>query len=65
HSQYVNLGACKGHCSPGAVDAARTKFIVADVSLGVSVAAFGLASWLFFRKPAPVQLAPGALRVDF
>jgi hypothetical protein len=73
HSEYVNLTACKGHCSPGAVDAARTKFIVADASLGVSVAAVGLATYLFFRTPAAtarvsaatVRFAPGAVRVDF
>jgi hypothetical protein len=73
HSEYVTLTACKGHCSPGAVDAARTKFIAADVSLAVSAAALGLATWLFFRAPAPaarlssgtVRVAPGAVRIDF
>lgn len=37
-------------CAEGDVDAARTKLIVADVSLGVSVVALGVATVLFFTQ---------------
>jgi len=53
--------SCAGHCAPDEVDAARNKLILADVSLGLSVAASAAAAWLFFGAPAlPKSTAPSA-----
>jgi hypothetical protein len=41
---------CAGHCDQGKVDAAWTKLIIADVSLGVAVLGTGLSTWLFVRS---------------
>lgn len=50
--QHNTLNACKGSCSPSEVSSDRTKLQVADVSLGISVAALGAATILFFLRPA-------------
>jgi hypothetical protein len=45
-----DLNRCKPYCDPSAVDRARLKLTLADVSLGVGVASLGAAVWLFFSN---------------
>lgn len=47
-----DLQKCKPNCAKGDVDGARTKLLVADVSLGVGVVALGVATFLYFTRPA-------------
>lgn len=42
---------CKPHCAQSDVDKARTKLIIADISLGVGVVALGVATYLFLTRP--------------
>jgi hypothetical protein len=42
---------CKPRCAETDVDKARTKLIIADISLGVGVVALGVATYLFFTRP--------------
>jgi hypothetical protein len=49
-------------CAEADVDAARTKLIVADVSLGVSVVALGVATVLFFTQGAKAKEAAAVAR---
>ena len=42
--------SCEGHCEQSKVDAAWTKLIIADVSLGVAVLGTGLSTWLFVKS---------------
>lgn len=42
---------CKPRCAESDVDKARTKLIIADISLGVGVVALGVATYLFFTRP--------------
>jgi hypothetical protein len=42
---------CKPHCAETDVDKARTKLIIADISLGVGVVALGVATYLFLTRP--------------
>ena len=49
-------------CAEADVDAARTKLIVADVSLGVSVVALGVATVLFFTHGAKAKGAAAVAR---
>jgi hypothetical protein len=37
---------CSPRCSPDQISGVRTKYLIADVSLGMSVASLGLAAWL-------------------
>jgi hypothetical protein len=47
-ADYFNLEhSCGPHCSSSQVAPGRTKLIVADISLGVSVVALGAAAYLF------------------
>jgi hypothetical protein len=56
-----DLARCRGSCAPSAVDAVRARFIGADVSLGVSVVALGLAAYFFFAHDRGVPPAPQAV----
>jgi hypothetical protein len=59
-----DLEACRGTCSSSQVDAVEHKFIVADVSLGVSVAALGAALVVMLTRPQVRELvrkAPGRI----
>lgn len=49
-------------CAEADVDAARTKLIVADVSLGVSVVALGLATMVFFTHGPKAKEAAAVAR---
>lgn len=42
---------CKPHCSQDRVDKARTKLIIADISLGVGIVALGVATYMFVTRP--------------
>ena len=61
------LEACKPDCLHDDVVSARTRFIVGDVMLGVSVVSLAAAGILFFTRPAAVQTArePGLLGGTF
>ena len=45
-----DLAACKPHCSQARVDAGNLDWTAADVSLGVSVASLGVATYLYLRS---------------
>jgi hypothetical protein len=42
---------CKPRCTESEVDSARTKLIIADISLGVGIVALGVATYLFVTRP--------------
>ena len=46
-----DLQACKGHCPQDDVDKARTKLVIADISLGVGIVALGVATYMFITRP--------------
>ena len=50
HSAKSDLESCKGHCPEDDVDAVRRDQLIADVSLGVGIAAIGIAAYLHFGK---------------
>ncbi|WP_394848283.1 hypothetical protein LZC95_12575 [Pendulispora brunnea] len=51
-SDYNHLkDTCDPNCSTSDTDAVKTKFLVADVSLGVGVVALGVATYLFLSHP--------------
>ena len=56
-------GSCKPTCNPAEADAVRTKYHVADVSLGIGILAAGLAAWVYFRDPSSDAGAPSATQV--
>jgi hypothetical protein len=53
--QRESLLACRGACADADVDALQRKFLIADVSLGISVVALGVATilWLTHRGESP------------
>lgn len=59
-----DLQECKPTCSEEKVDSARTKLIIADISLGVGVVALGVAAYMFFTRPtvdtSKVEASTGA-----
>jgi hypothetical protein len=46
-----DLKKCKPNCATSDVDSARTKLIVADISLGVGVVALGVATYMLITRP--------------
>jgi hypothetical protein len=54
---------CSPQCSSSEKSSIQTKFIVADVSLGVGVVAAGLATYFFFRGHHDVE--PNGTAIDF
>jgi hypothetical protein len=50
-SAVDDLQDCKPNCAESDVDKARTKLIVADISLGVGVVALGVATYMFLTRP--------------
>ncbi len=69
-SDVSDLQRCKPTCPESDVDKARTKLIVADISLGVGVVALGVATYLFLTRPkldAEVKTgqSPAKPRVSF
>jgi hypothetical protein len=64
HSGFNQLEQCKPNCSRSDVRDVRTKYLVADVSLGVSVVALAAAGYFLFR-PAPERAAAsGSVALD-
>ncbi|HEY8079552.1 MAG TPA: hypothetical protein VIF62_35725 [Labilithrix sp.] len=60
-SDVDDLQGCKPHCTQDQVDSARTKLIVADISLGVGVAAAVIATVLVVLRPkADVDVKTGS-----
>jgi len=48
--QTSDLDACRGHCTHDDVASVRTKYLAADVSLGIAVVAAGVAVWMVLTK---------------
>jgi len=42
---------CKPNCAQSEVDSARTKLIIADISLGVGIVALGVATYMILTRP--------------
>jgi hypothetical protein len=49
---------CAPDCVRGDVDAVRTKYLVADVSLGVAVVSLGVAGYLWLTAQGRAERAP-------
>lgn len=43
--------SCKPNCEDSKVDSARTKLIVADISLGIGIVALGVATYMILTRP--------------
>jgi hypothetical protein len=52
-----DLQKCKPTCEEEKVDSARTKLIVADISLGVGIVALGVAAYMFLTRPTGAESA--------
>jgi len=71
-SEVADLQGCKGHCAQDDVDKARTKLVIADISLGVGIVAIGVATYMFVTRPkvegdvkaAHAHASPGKLGFD-
>jgi len=55
---------CAPHCNEQDVDAVRTKLVVANVSLGVSIVALGLAGALWLTEGSSSPRAASSFRFD-
>jgi hypothetical protein len=55
------LETCKGACDDRRVDGTLYRYIAADVSLGISAVALGVAAWLWFRSANTSTAAIGSL----
>lgn len=62
-SDVDDLQKCKPYCAQSKVDSARTKLIVADISLGVGIVALGVATYMFItsRPKADAKVTTGQL----
>jgi hypothetical protein len=52
---------CKPNCAQDRVDSAKTKLLVADISLGVGVLALGAAAYFYFAQPKVEARSTSAL----
>ena len=52
-SDVDDLQKCKPNCEEDKVDSARTKLIIADISLGVGVIAAAVSAYLFITHKSP------------
>lgn len=50
-NDVADLQKCRPSCREADVDSARTKLIIADISLGVGVVALGVATYMFLTRP--------------
>jgi len=64
HSEVNQLEQCKPNCSRSDVRDVRTKYLVADVSLGVSVVALVAAGYLLLRSAPERPVASGSVSLD-
>jgi hypothetical protein len=55
-----DLHDCAPECSDGRVDSVQTRYLLANVSLGVSVVALGAATWLLLSAPSTDPVADHA-----
>jgi hypothetical protein len=66
---HDRLHQCGPGCSSDQTAPVNTEFIVADVGLGVGIAAAALATWLFLKPRAPIDVSSAGrgamLRVAF
>jgi hypothetical protein len=66
---HERLHQCGPSCSPSQTAPVATEFIVADVGLGVGIAAAALATWLFLKPRAPIDVSTAGrgamMRVTF
>jgi hypothetical protein len=53
--QSNHLEKCNPRCAPDEVDSVRTKYIAADIALGVAVVSFAVSAFLFLthNRPSP------------
>jgi hypothetical protein len=62
--EYSDLESeCAPRCNPGDSDSVSTKFLIADISLGVAIAAYAGAAYVYFARPgadAPAALSSGS-----
>lgn len=64
-SEVDDLQKCKPNCNQDDVDAARSKLIIADISLGIGVVALGVAAYMFLtRSSEPAGKQASSVRVD-
>lgn len=63
HSQMSDLDRCKPFCERSDVKSVQTKYLIADISLGVSVAALGAATYLWLREDSQPR-EEAKLKVD-
>ena len=55
-SKESDLDQCKPDCARGEVDSMRTRYLLADVSLGVALVAGGVGGYLYFsQKKRPAE----------
>jgi hypothetical protein len=65
-SDVDDLQSCKGHCSEDSVNKARTKLIIADISLGVGIVALGVATYMIITRPkVDTGVKTGHVSFDF
>jgi hypothetical protein len=64
HSQLNQLEQCKPDCSRSEVRDVRTKYLLADISLGVSVVALAAAGYLLWRATPERPVASGSVSLD-
>ena len=58
-NKVADLQKCSPRCAESDVDKARTKLIIADISLGVGVVALGIAAYMILTRPkAEAKVAP-------
>jgi hypothetical protein len=55
---------CKPNCPADRVDAARSKFVAADISLGIGALALGVAGALWVIQGSPPPQPASSLRLD-
>jgi hypothetical protein len=64
HDESNLRSTCAPACADSDVSAIHTKYVVADVSLAVSVASLGVAAYLYFSQPRATE-APATTTTSF
>jgi hypothetical protein len=64
HSELNTLEQCKPNCRRSDVRDVRTKYLLADVSLGVSVVALATAGYLLWRAAPERPVISGSVSLD-
>jgi hypothetical protein len=58
------MDGCKPYCKQSQADKMRLRYLIADISLGVSVVSLGVGGYLFFsasREPATTAWRGGSV----